>query len=331
MPDTSPYLLASICEAYVHFAAVKEGQIVVDKLYLSAAHETLGHAIGAFLNESTCRQFRFQKAAIVVAGDAGQPFLNTVEMRQEISAALNIPRVCFLEECEALAWSLPDLTRDDLQVLSLADSGVGGVKLVIDSGTELRMAAYRPGKGVDTDALAEAGDLPYAPANDDEARIVARVWGALPSPSAENLNVKARDLLTEHGLINIHRAIASGQSGAQHGNLAAKQALRIYAGMLGHFAAGQALKFKATGGVYLTGKMFDKLDETFPYPTFCERFADQSGDPASVRLLHDTSIYRITKMTPPFAGLLRYLHHQETAKQSPRKIFGHGAPFLALH
>ncbi len=188
---------------------------------------------------------------------------------RDLSARFGLSPIHAVNDFEALAWGLPSLHGDDLQVIGDDGAFPDGVKLVVGPGTGLGVAALVPagqGTGYGVHVIAsEAGHSSFGPAYADEAIIFHRLAEKIAPLSAERV-------LSGAGLAALHEAMNPGTlrvapemivRQARAGERSARASVAMFVRLLGRFAGDMALTFRATGGVYIAGGVATGLGPLF--------------------------------------------------------------------
>lgn len=196
----------------------------------------------------------------------------------DLSARFGFSTIHALNDFEALAWALPWLQRSDLQPIGEDRDFPDGVKLVVGPGTGLGVAALVPtGRGTGSAfhvIASEAGHSSFGPAYPDEAIIFHRLAEKAAPLSAEAV-------LSGSGLSALHAAMHPDTlkvksemivRQARAGDRAARATVAMFVRLLGRFAGGMALTFRATGGVYIAGGVATGLGPLFDARLFRAAF-----------------------------------------------------------
>lgn len=309
-------LLADIGGTNARFALATAKDVVASKIYPVRQYPQLTDALRVFLSEE-CRDVTLRCAALAAAGPQFGDVIRPTNSdwvcdRNEIAPLLNLERgkVTILNDFAAVAWALNSLSDDDVTVLQAGQKSARHPMLVMGPGTGLGMAALVPCGDGWTAVATEGGQTRYAPANNDERKLIDQV-------ARQHIFVTAEDLISGPGLVNIYRALGEEQNGrmepadvvthARHGEARAREALNMFAAVFGSFASQAALSYIALGGVYLTGGVLQKIGADFAADRFLQRFAT---NPRMASLLHKIPVLRVNVDIPAFAGL-QYLLSQK--------------------
>jgi glucokinase len=181
--------------------------------------------------------------------------------RSELARRFEWPALRVINDFEAIAWSLPRLTAADARPLGPAHEPRDGVKAVLGPGTGLGVAALVPMDGRRFVISSEGGHTSFGPQSPDEIEIFSRLFH-------EHGHVSAETILSGPGLARLMRALDPGTAyrtpeavvkAALAGEPRAAAAAQLFVRLLGRFAGGLALTFKALGGVYIAGGVASRL------------------------------------------------------------------------
>ena len=273
---------------------------------------SLEAAIARYLEETGAKP---RTATLAVAGpiDGEEVALTNRAWRfrrRELARHFGWSRLRVLNDFEAIAWALPRLGEAETRPLGnpvMARSAArDGVKLVLGPGTGLGVAALLPADGRWHVVASEGGHASFGPQAVDEAEVFARLRNECGSVSAECV-------LSGPGLMRLARALypppslASGGWGAPEAIVAralarepsALAATRLFVRLLGRFAGGLALTFKALGGVYITGGVAGGLGPLLDEPQFRQAF---EAHPPYQELLASIPTLLITCAEPGLIG-----------------------------
>ena len=195
--------------------------------------------------------------------------------RDEFAKRFALSPLRVINDFEAIAWALPSLGSADTRPLGAVRPPREITKVVLGPGTGLGVAALLRADGRWHVAASEGGHASFGPQTDDETEVFARVrreCGGI---------VTAEAVLSGPGLLRLARAL--DPNGSYHGSEAivaqalageprALAAARLFVRLLGRFAGGLALTFKAFGGVYVTGGVGRGLGALLDEPQFRAAF-----------------------------------------------------------
>jgi glucokinase len=194
--------------------------------------------------------------------------------RREFAERFGWSQLEVVNDFEAIAWALPHLGAADTRVLGHPVAPRHGVKLVLGPGTGLGVAALLPADGRWHVVASEGGHASFGAHAADEVELFERLREHRGAVSAESV-------LSGPGLVRLARAL-DPQLGchasetilarALAGEPAAQGAAGTFVRLLGRFAGGLALTFKAVGGVYITGGVAGGLGPLLDDPQFRAAF-----------------------------------------------------------
>ncbi|HKA57960.1 MAG TPA: glucokinase [Gemmatimonadales bacterium] len=276
-------LLGDIGATNARLALLSKGLLGSIEWFTVAEFARFADAIDAFL-ERYCRHVSVPEALLAVAGPvaADRCVLTncpwTIDA-PELRAALGFARVHILNDFEAIARSLPQLTPGDLYPLGGGAAVPGQPMVVLGPGTGLGVACCVPAWPDAVVIASEGGHATMAPTSARENAILDRLRGEFGHVSAERV-------LSGPGLENLYRAVvvldgidavprdaAQITKAALDGDCAAsKTALELFCGMLGTIAGNAALTFGARGGVYIAGGIAPRLTDFMARSEFRSRF-----------------------------------------------------------
>ena len=175
--------------------------------------------------------------------------------RSELARRFGFEQLRIVNDFEAIAWGLTRLASDDVHVLGPGRPSHAGVKAVFGPGTGLGVAALVPVDGGAHVLASEGGHVTFGPQLPDEIEVFARLF-------REHGIVSAETILSGPGLPRLMRAVDPKSAhltpeavvaSALAGEPAALATVQLFVRLLGRFAGGLALTFKAVGGVYIAG------------------------------------------------------------------------------
>jgi glucokinase len=233
--------------------------------------------------------------------------------RVEFAKRFGLSELRLLNDFEAIAWALPHLGPAHTRPLGSAVPVREGVKVVLGPGTGLGVAALLPADGRWHVIASEGGHASFGPQAPDEAEVFARLRDECGSVSAETV-------LSGAGLVRLARALdpqaachaaETIAASALAREPAAQAAARLFVRLLGRFAGGLALTFKALGGVYIAGGVASGLGPLLDEPQFRAAF---EAHPPHQALLETIPTLLITCEEPGLIGCAAHAHeHALTA------------------
>ena len=284
------FLAADIGGTYARIALMARAggqppRLLAYRVYACADHPHLADIVQSF-----CTELAVQPRALVLAC-AGYVHAGTVISKnlvwpvllQPLKERLQLQHVRFLNDFQALAYAVGCGAAVDAVPLKLpsARSAQVGPVVVIGSGTGLGAAVWLPGQGIRVIAT-EAGHMQLAVRLGREQQVVAQ----LAQPDA---HIPYDTVLSGPGLHRIYTALCAirdrypalqeqsavtaaaldGRDGIAH------EALTLFCGWLGSFAADLCMVYGATGGVYLAGDFIFQMVEFLHRSPLLQRFLDK--------------------------------------------------------
>jgi glucokinase len=221
--------------------------------------------------------------------------------RGEFAKRFGFLQLRVLNDFEAIAWAVPLLGAAQTRPLGKPMAMRKGVKVVLGPGTGLGVAALLPANGRWHVLASEGGHASFGPQEADEVEVFARLREGCGWVSAEAI-------LSGPGLVRLARALDPGAvrhepetlvAGALACEPAAQAAARLFVRLLGRFAGGLALTFKALGGVYIAGGVACGLGPLLDDPQFRAAF---EAHPPHTSLLKTIPTLLITCEQPGLIG-----------------------------
>jgi glucokinase len=221
--------------------------------------------------------------------------------RGEFAKRFGFLQLRVLNDFEAIAWAVPLPGAAQTRPLGKPVAMRKGVKVVLGPGTGLGVAALWPANGRWHVLASEGGHASFGPQEADEVEVFARLREECDWVSAEAV-------LSGPGLVRLARALDPGAArhepetlvaGALACEPAAQAAARLFVRLLGRFAGGLALTFKALGGVYIAGGVACGLGPLLHDPQFRAAF---EAHPPHTSLLKTIPTLLITCEQPGLIG-----------------------------
>jgi glucokinase len=275
----------------------------------------LGAMLLQFLHETSTRPADIEVASVGVAGPVtgrSAPLTNVpwVVDLDTLRGDVSISRAYLLNDLEALAWSVPVLGTDEIDVLHDGEADPHGSVALIAAGTGLGIALLPHVAGRLVPRASEGGHVDFAPRNGDEQTLfeaLAREFG----------RVDVERIVSGPGLAHIHRILHPHQCAAvtplvsiddqpaaisraalQDGCPLCTRTLEVFVSAYGASAGNLALTVLATGGVYLGGGIAPRILPALRWPVFMQSFLAKSPMDALVARIP------VKVILNPRAGLL---------------------------
>lgn len=227
----------------------------------------------------------------------------TLELNQIRKSVPQVPHILFLNDLQALGYSIPHLSDKQLVSLRKADI-LPGTKALVSIGTGLGTAAVLEDGRV---LPSEGGHMDFAPADSRQNKI----WAALKQQYG---HVSYERVVSGQGLSNLYAVLTGDRRqpaqiahAAFSGEDGALEAMEIFTQLLAAVCSNMALNFLACGGVYVAGGMLPKILPLLNLETFQDSFL-QKGRLSS--WLRDVPVMGILDETAPSLGLSARLNDQ---------------------
>jgi glucokinase len=304
-------VLADVGGTNVRFALLTGGGLGPIEYMAVRDYQHFGDALAAFLARQTQRA-AIRKAIFAVAGVVtGERCALTnnawVIDAAELRARFGLTGISIVNDFEAIAWSLPHLTGNDLRIVGGGDPVADAPMVALGPGTGLGVAAYLPRENGAFVLHSEAGHATVPGGSPREDAIIETLRQRLGHVSAERV-------LSGQGLENLYRAIAAIDSltvpersaaeitqAAIAGRCAvSRAALDTFCAMLGDVAGNIALGFCAQGGVFIAGGIASHIRDYLPRSQFRSRFEAKGR---LSKYLKTIPVYLILHADPAFIGL----------------------------
>ena len=277
------------------FFTVEDGRLnlVLEKDYPSRRHESLDEIVGEFVShhrlaiEYAC----FGIAGPVQHGRVETPNLAWVVDQETIARELRIQTAWLINDLLANTYGILALEEKDFAVLNAGSPDATGNAAVISAGTGLGEAgAYWDGKHYYPFAC-EGGHADFAPRNELEIDLLRYLierfghasWERVVSgPGLQNIFDFLRDTGRGEALAWLIAEMEEKDPSAVISQAALEgkselcvQALDLFISCFGAEAGNLALKFLATGGVFIGGGIAPKIIQRLNGQTFINAFTDK--------------------------------------------------------
>lgn len=274
------------------FTADAQGRLesVTEKDYPSREHATLEEIVSRFVSQ---RDVKVEGACFGIAGPVYNgrvvtPNLPWVVDKRQLAGRLGIQTVLLINDLEANTYGIAALGAEDLVVLNQGAPDAEGNYAVIAAGTGLGEAgAYWDGR-THRPLACEGGHSDFAPRNELEIELLRYLLKQYEHISYERV-------LSGAGLVQIYSflrdtgrgqepawlagemregdpAAAVSQAALEGKSELAAHAMDLFVSLYGAEAGNLALKFKATGGVFVGGGIAPKIVAKLQGPAFMQAF-----------------------------------------------------------
>jgi glucokinase len=275
----------------------------------------LGAVCLRFLRETSTNPADIEAASFGVAGPitGTRAHLTNVPWVVDLDtlrSAVPAPRAYLLNDLEAIGWSVPVLTNDEIHVLHEGHADPEGSVALIAAGTGLGVALLPRVGGRLVPHASEGGHVDFAPRNADEqslANALIREYG----------RVDVERVVSGPGIANIHRILhphqctaltpmppskelpaAISRSAMETGCPSCVRTMECFVAAYGASAGNLALTALSTGGLYLGGGIAPKILPALRWPQFMRSFLEKSPMDALI------SRIPVKVILNPRAGLL---------------------------
>lgn len=306
-------------------------RMVLEQIYASREHHGLEEILSLFLSN---QQVKLQAACFGVAGPvfkgrATASNLAWIMDALSLAKLLKLESVWLLNDLAAHAAGIEHLEPGDLAPLNSAPAGEGN-RALIAAGTGLGEAGVFWDGRQHIPFASEGGHADFAPRNETEIQLhshLAAKFGhvscerILSGPGLKNVYDFLRDSRTEEEPKNLKQEMAQAADPAaliaQYG-LSGKaslcaHALEIFASVYGAEAGNVALRFLATGGVYLSGGIAARILPKLQEPGFMQAFQDKGRMQA---LMKTIPVHVVTNDRVGLLGAAHYAWTQHSLRGS---------------
>ena len=279
------------------------GRPVVQRSFPSRSYDSLETIVGEFV--AAHRGGRITHACFGVAGPVVRGRVEGTNLpwtmsEEGLSAALGLPRVRLINDLEATAHGIAELSPAQLHTLNEGDGERPGHRGLIAAGTGLGMAAIYYDGARYHPMPSEGGHVDFAPRDAREFEMLTYLQEQIGG------RVSYERVLSGMGLFNIYsflrdrgheeepawlaEEVGSGDAGAAISRAAlsgrsglAATALQMFVEIYGAMAGNLALLLKATGGLYVGGGIAPKILEKLKDGAFMQHYTDKGRMSALVK------------------------------------------------
>jgi len=273
-------LIADIGGTNARFALTSAGGPVGPTTVMQVrAHATFADALAAYVAATGSR---FHEAALAAAGPRDGDAIRLTNAGWTIDPAgvrMVAPKaaVAVFNDLEAVAFALPHLRTDDVDVLAAgAPPAVPAPRLAFNVGTGLGAAVALPGPAGWRALATEAGHMRFAAATDEEAAIAYAFH-------------TYEDALSGRGFARLEALLPD-----------ARRRRRVFSRLLGRVAGDLTLATGAWGGIDFCGGVLSTWEENVDFAALKQTFLDKG--PMAARMA-TVPIRRLTAAAPALIGL----------------------------
>jgi glucokinase len=221
--------------------------------------------------------------------------------RDALAGRFGFAQLAIINDYEAASWSLAGLGASDTIPLGPALAIGPGTKVAIGPGTGLGVGALIRSDGKWHAVASEGGHASFGPQSGDEFDVFRRL-------GERHGLVQAETILSGPGLVRLAWAIDPQSpvrapeaivTAALAGEPSALATVQLFVRLLGRFAGGLALTFKALGGVYVCGSVAAGLGPLLHGSQFRDAF---ERHPPYEELMRGIATLRVTCAEPGLIG-----------------------------
>ncbi|SEM76523.1 glucokinase [Syntrophus gentianae] len=271
-------------------AACEKLTLLAEGRFPSRKAGSLEEIVRRFIGEQglTAERACFGIAGPVRHGTVRTPNLPWSVNAEDLSRALGIPEVRLINDLEAHVYGIDLLGPEDFEILNKGVPNPTGTIALVSAGTGLGEAvAYWDGS-VHRPYPSEGGHADFAPRTEIEAELLLYLRDkhgrvsterVLSGPGLRNIYRFLRDgrhlsespAVAEEMLANDPSAVIT-RAALSSDCLLCEQALDLFVSLYGAEAGNVALRYLATGGVYLGGGIAPKIIDRLRGPGFLLAF-----------------------------------------------------------
>jgi glucokinase len=271
------------------------GRIVVQQSFPSGGYDSLEAILADFV--AAHRPDAITGACFGVAGPVVRGRVEATNLAWKVSdeslaRSLNLPSVHLINDLEATAFGLDELSAEQLYTLNEGEADPSGHRALMATGTGLGMA------GLFNDGLrfvpmpSEGGHMDFAPRNEREFEMLSYLYEKVGG------RVSYERVLSGLGLFNIYSFLRDRGHGEEPAWLAeeiergdptavvsraglegrcdlAATTLQMFVEIYGAMAGNLALLLKSTGGLYVGGGIAPKILDKLKDGSFMRNYGDK--------------------------------------------------------
>ncbi len=284
--NTRKVLLADIGGTNARFAVLAGGTVGAVAHMAVRDHGSFREALGVYLGglpeTGNIRAAILGASGVIQNGRCALTNNSWVIDAGELCAAYGFSTVRLLNDFEAVGWSLPLLSPDQLLQVGGAKPVVGAPRAALGPGTGLGMAVSVPHAAGHLVLSSEGGHSTMAGSSSREDAVIAWLRHRFGHVSAERV-------LSGHGLENLFEALSAldnltlprrlaaeiTRAGIEGSCSTSRAAVDMFCAMLGTVAGNLALTLGARGGIFIGGGILRHMPEYFVRSQFRARFEEE--------------------------------------------------------
>ena len=302
---------------------------VVEETFPSRAHASLDEIVRTFV---ATHDMHVDHACFGIAGPVRHGRSEAINLAwavdaQQLAQELGLATVWVINDLEASAYGAIALAPEDFTTLNEGSPAAEGNAAVIAAGTGLGEAGLYWDGTQHWPFASEGGHAGFAPSDAIQVELLQYLWPRFPHVSWERV-------LSGPGLYNIYTFLRDTQRGVEPAWLTEElrqddpaatisrtalagtcdlcvQALDLFVALYGTEAGNLALKFMATGGVFVGGGIAPKIIDQLKEPTFMQAFYAKGrlqpgleAIPVRVILNEQTALYGAARCAARRAAVL---------------------------
>jgi glucokinase len=271
------------------------GRVVVQQSFPSAGYDSLEAILADFVaahRPESVTAACFGVAGPVVRGRVEATNLAWKVSDESLARSLKLPRVHLINDLEATAFGLGELSAEQLYTLNEGEADPAGHRALIAAGTGLGMAGIFNAGAHYHPMPSEGGHMDFAPRNEREFEMLVYLREKVGG------RVSYERVLSGLGLFNIYsflrdrghgeepawlaEEIASGdptaavsRAGLEGRSELAATTLQMFVEIYGAMAGNLALLLKSTGGLYVGGGIAPKILDKLKDGSFMRNYGDK--------------------------------------------------------
>ncbi|WXL27653.1 glucokinase [Ectopseudomonas mendocina] len=304
-------LVGDIGGTNARFGLWQDGHLSGVQVLSTSAFATPEQAVLQYLAGRNVLPGDISSVCLAVAGPvSGDTFRFTnnhwVLSRSTFSSALGTERLLLINDFTAMALGMTQVEPDELAQIRTGVAEPSAPAVVIGAGTGLGVSTLQPlenGRWMVIPGEGGHVDLPVATAWE------AELWLQLKALLG---HVRAEDVLSGAGLVNLYRAVCAVEgvdlelttpaeitSAAIAGDPLAEKVLDQFCVWLGRVAGNNVLTVGARGGVYIVGGVVPRFAEFFQSSGFNTAIAEKG---CMSRYFDDIPVWLVTAKYPGLVG-----------------------------
>lgn len=313
---------------------LKANQPIYEMTYKSVEFNNLNELASAFVSMVKSEDViaaAFACAGPVIDGSVQVTNLPWNINERALQKDLKIEKVWLLNDLEAIANSIPHLSEDDFQVMHQGDSEENGTIAVIAPGTGLGEAYLTWSEGKYHAYASEGGHTDFGPTSQEELELLGYMQKTFTHVSYERLcsGLGIPNIYSFLRSLGIHqepewlarqladtsdptRVIVEAAGNSEMKCQICDETIRIFLAILGAECGNLALKFKASGGIYIGGGMIPKMLKLIDLEEFGRKYVDKGRFRDFVARI---PIRLITHPEPAIVGAAHYAERKLSGAQ----------------